>query len=110
MKLNFSIVFSLVVAWVLVGCVTTPQPEVADKVEEKEVSPLVSVPEKPVAPVVPDDGLRVGNLMVMPKETEYRSTQPAGVAEGPGAAVVSAPPLVAPKPPKSEGASGAKPE
>lgn len=92
------------------GCVTTPQPEVADKAEEKAVPSQVSTPEKPVVPVVPDDGLRVGNLMVMPKETEYRSTQPAGAAEGPGAAVVSAPPVVAPKPPKSEGASGAKPE
>lgn len=57
----------------------------------------------PAPSTVPDDGLRIGNLTDLPKDTEYRPTNPpASAGTRPGAAVIVTPPPV-PKPrPKPE--------
>ena len=54
---------------------------------------LIAANESPVSKVPGDDGLRTGNLLGLPKDTEYRATNPAlpkPTASG-GAVIVSPP-------------------
>jgi hypothetical protein len=51
-----------------------------------------------VATPASDDGLRTGDLLVLPKDTEYRATNPALPAPNSGAGTVIVTPPSAPKP------------
>ena len=97
-----------VIVWscVLVGCAA---PRAVGVLE-----PKASAPEKPeivtlaAAPKpVPDDGFRTGNLLELPKETEYRPTNPSLPKSNSSAGTVIVNP---PNPPKTklqaEGATG----
>ena len=86
-------------ACTLVGCavfkkahVVVPPPPPAVPTEAVAV-PAESVP-KPTA----DDGLRTGDLLVMPRDTEYRATNPALPKTDTGAGTVIVNPPSAPKP------------
>ena len=65
----------------------------------------VETADSPPAPkAVPDDGFRTGNLLVLPKDTEYRATNPAlpKTTPGAGAVIITPPSPPKPKPPPQE--------
>ena len=85
--------------------VVKEEPVAPVKKETKQPEP--SVPEP--LPVLPDDGLRMGNgLLEMPKDGDFRATNPSTPkVDGQGGSVISRPPTeppsrVKPKEPASE--------
>lgn len=78
-------------SWALVSCASpkaTPVAEapVAKKQEEKVPEPMV---EEPSLPVMPDDGLRMPDMLAMPDEGEFRSTNPVPKTGTQSGAVIS---------------------
>jgi hypothetical protein len=100
MKLRHSAILLLACACGLIGCAA---PKAPDTDTPATPAPKTEVATVPTPPTVPDDGLRIGNLTELPKDTEYRPTNPPATAETrPGTTVIVTPPPV-PKPrPKPE--------
>lgn len=73
------------------------------KEEKKEMTPV-----PPIEPelVLPDDGLRMGDQLAMPKDTDFRATNPTSPRNsGDSGAVIARPPTDPPsrvKPPTGE--------
>jgi len=78
------------------------EPPVSKK-EEKAAKALVSEPE---IPALPDDGIRMPDMLGMPSDGDLRSKNPAAAATGSGA-VISRPPTDPPSrvKPKDAGAA-----
>jgi hypothetical protein len=75
----------------LIGC-AAPKPAVVE--EPKAPSVKAETDKIDPAPKLPaDDGLRTGDLLVLPKETEYQATNPAlpKSNSGTGAVIVNPP-------------------
>ena len=101
MKLRHSAIAHVVCACALIGCAAPKTPVAEPTKTAPPQEPAKTEPDKPLV----DDGLRVGNLMTLPKDTETRATNPTPAVRNPGgAAVVVTPPTPpAPKPaPKPE--------
>jgi hypothetical protein len=95
MKLRHSATFYVACTCGLIGCAA---PKAPDTDTPATPAPKAEVATVPTPPTVPDDGLRIGNLTDLPKDTEYRPTNPPGPAgTRPGTAVIVTPPP-APKP------------
>jgi hypothetical protein len=86
--------FSAWIGLVLVSCIPPKAAVVAEppvkKKEEKQPEPAAT--ETPL-PTLPDDGLRIGNMLELPSDGEFRPTSPAASKVGTDAgAVISRPP------------------
>lgn len=70
----------------------------------KEPAKTETAASPQVAKAMPDDGLRTGDLLALPKDTEYHATNSAAPGSGPGAGTVvvspPSPPKPKPQPPK----------
>ena len=88
-------IFSALIGLSLVSCIPPKATAVAEpppvkKKEEKQ--PEAVVAEEPL-PTTPDDGLRMGNMLELPSDRDFRSTNPAAVKTGTDAgAVIARPP------------------
>ena len=100
MKFRHSAIVHVACACALIGCAA---PHAPDTDTPAAPTPKPEIATVPAPSTVPDDGLRIGNLTDLPKDTEYRPTNPpASAGTRPGAAVIVTPPPV-PKPrPKPE--------
>ncbi len=87
-------IFSALIGLALVSCIPPKATAVAEptvkKKEEKLPEPVVA--EEPL-PTTPDDGLRMGNMLELPGDGEFRPGNPAAVKSGAeGGAVTVRPP------------------
>jgi hypothetical protein len=78
------------IACTLIGC-AAPKPAVVE--EPKAPSVKAETDKIDPAPKLPADDFRTGDLLVLPKETEYRATNPTlpKSNSGPGAVIVTPP-------------------
>jgi hypothetical protein len=85
------------IVWALASCApkaTVVAEAPAMKKVEKAPEPAV---EEPAAPVQEDDGLRMPDMLAMPGDGDFRSTNPAAPKTGAAAgAVISRPPTEPP--------------
>ncbi|MEO5712657.1 MAG: hypothetical protein ABIT37_04140 [Luteolibacter sp.] len=90
----------------LVSCmapkaVVVAEPTAKPKKEEKTPEPEVA---ETALPTAPDDGLRVGNMLDLPGEGEFRPTNPSATKVGTEAGpVISRPPMEPPSRTKPKG-------
>ena len=97
--MKISAFWGLGIALALVSCASPKATPVAEtpavpKKEEKVPEPVVV--EEPGLPVLPDDGLRMPDMVTMPEEGEFRSTNPEPKMGTQGGAVISRPPTEPP--------------
>jgi len=96
------------ITMVLVSC--APKATVVEQAPAPKKPAEAKVPEPTVPePLLPDDdGIRMGNLLEMPKDGDFRATNPSSSKpDGPGGSVISRPPTdppsrVKPKEPGAE--------
>jgi hypothetical protein len=98
MKLRHSAIVHVACACaLLLGCVA-PKATLAEdpSAEKPKQEPAKTEPANPV----PDDGFRIGDLTQLPKETQYRPTNPTLPPKDPGgsAVIVKPPSSPVPKP------------
>jgi hypothetical protein len=96
MKLRHSANLTVACACALLGC-AAPNTPVEDPATKDTPKPEISNTEDP-PPAIPVDGLRVGILTELPKETQFRSTIPLPLAPNPGGSAVIVTPPPVPKP------------
>ena len=83
--------------WALAGCaIKSPVVEAPPTKPAKTAKPPTEVTD----PGPPDGGMRIGNMMDLPKEREMRSSSPTAASDTPGTSpvIVSPPPAGASKP------------
>ena len=97
MLIHPSSVVALACAGALFGCAA---PKIAAIVEQTSKPPakVESADTQRVVKLAPDDSLRTGDLLVLPKDTEYRASAPALPKSSSGAGTVIVNPPSQPKP------------
>jgi hypothetical protein len=91
----------LALAWLLGSC-AAPKAIVIEKPRTKKAEgPVVATATEPAVPTLPDDGLRLPDMLAMPGDGEFRATSPNLPKTGPDSgAVISRPPTDPPSRPK----------
>jgi hypothetical protein len=96
-------VLSLGACWALVGCATPKASEPASTAPATAGSKDEPAAADTPPPSQADEGLRVGNLLVLPEERETRSsTAGTGAASRPGGGAVTVTPPAPQAPPATE--------
>lgn len=90
-RLNKMIAALLGVVWALASC-AAPKAIVVEQspVPKKQEGAPVPVVAESELPALPDDGIRMPDMLGMPGDGDFRSTNPIGVKEA--GAVISRPP------------------
>lgn len=97
---NPILAFVLLPAALFVSCAAPKAIVVEEPNQRKVEEPVAEVPEIE-EPGLPDDGLRLPDMLTMPGDAEFRSTRPAPDEPGSGA-VIARPPTDPPSRPKGE--------
>lgn len=84
----------------LAGC-AAPKATVVEEPKPKKAAQTTA--EAPAATKLPDSGMRIGNMTELPKDSEFRATNPGAAKSEPGGSAVIVSPTA--KPP----ADGSKP-